>query len=203
MTTFTNPTKNLNNKHVSIGYLNNQSMISSFDKFQLIFHAEQFDILTLPETWIKDENHIPKCVETPGYKFSCRNRNERQGGVRLYIKDSVEHKWYHDFNKINETAEHAWIECRGNNRIKSYLIQVLYRLHLAERKKTDADRKTGHCSLHDHYHFGKNDHHDWRYKYWLHKTFSSTYTINRFLKHTIWSSTLPYQYVKTLKPSII
>ena len=73
-------------------------------------------LLILSETWLKDDVNLLKCVQIPGYKFSYKNRNERKGrGVGLYIKDSIEYKVRHDFNTIDESIKHLWIECKGNN----------------------------------------------------------------------------------------
>ena len=66
-------------------------------------------------------------MQTPGYKFSYRNKNERWGaGVRLYIIDSIKCKVHHDMNKIHETMEYIWIECKGGNCNKKHLVGVLY-----------------------------------------------------------------------------
>ena len=57
---------------------------------------------------------------------SKKNRNERRGGgVDLCIKDSVECKVRHDLNKIDASIKHLWIECKGNNCNKSYLVAAL------------------------------------------------------------------------------
>ena len=88
---------NSHRKHLSNGHLNTQPMVSSFNEFHVMFQEHPFDILTLSETWLKDD------VQIPGYKFSCKNRNERRGvGVGLYIKDSIEYKIRHDLNKTDE-----------------------------------------------------------------------------------------------------
>ena len=38
------------------------------------------------------DKHLFEYLQIPGYKFSYRNRKERQGkGVQLYIQDSIEY----------------------------------------------------------------------------------------------------------------
>ena len=69
-----------------MGHLNTQSMVSSFDEFHVILQEHPFDILTLSETWLKDNMNLLNYVQIPGYKFSYKNRSERRGGgVGLYI----------------------------------------------------------------------------------------------------------------------
>ena len=94
-----------------------------------------FDILTLSETRLKDDVNLVNYVQIPDYKFSYKNQNERSGGVCLYTKDSIKYKVRHDLNKINESIEHLWIECKGNNCNKSYLVAALYQPSSDEKKK--------------------------------------------------------------------
>ena len=123
-------------KHLSIGHLNTQSMVSSFDEFILMLQEQPFDILTLSETRLKDDVNLLNYAQIPGYKFSYKNRNERRGGgIGLYIKDSTEYKVRHDLNKIYESIEHLWIECKGNNCNKSYLLAALYQPNSDEEEK--------------------------------------------------------------------
>ena len=35
--------------------------------------------------------------------------------VGLYIKDSIEYRVRHGLNEIDESIEHFWIDCKGNN----------------------------------------------------------------------------------------
>ena len=61
--------------HNIICHLNTQSMTSTFDKFQFIVNESKFDIITLSETWLKNDKHLSEYVNLPGYKFSYKNRN--------------------------------------------------------------------------------------------------------------------------------
>ena len=122
-------------KHLSIGNLNKQSMVSLFDEFNVMLQEHPFDILTLSEKWLKDDVTLLNNVQILGYKFSYRNRNERRGGVGLYIKDSIKYKVRHDLNKIDESIEHLWMECKGNNCNKSYLVAALYQPSSSEKEK--------------------------------------------------------------------
>ena len=111
-------------------------MVSSFDEFHVMLQEHPFDTMTLSKTWLKDKVNLLNYVEKPGYKFSCKNRNERRGGgVGLYIKDSIEYKVGHDLNKIDESIEHLWIECKGNNYNKSHLVAAFCQPSSDEKEK--------------------------------------------------------------------
>ena len=70
-------------------------MVLSFDEFHVMLEEHPFDILTLSETWLKNDINLLWYVPIPGYKFSYKNQNKRRGGgVGLHIKDSIEHKVY-------------------------------------------------------------------------------------------------------------
>ena len=50
-------------------------MVSSFDEFNVMLQEHPFDILTLSETWLKDDVNLLNYVQIPGYKFSYKNQN--------------------------------------------------------------------------------------------------------------------------------
>ena len=65
-------------------------MTSTFDEFQFMVNELKLDIITLSETWLKNEKHLLEYVSLHGYKFSYRNKDEkRDGGVGVYIKDRI------------------------------------------------------------------------------------------------------------------
>ena len=72
-------------KHLSIGHLNTQSVVSSFDEFNVMLQEQPFDILTLSET-LKGDVNLLNYVQIPGYKFSYKNRKEEEG-VSVYISN--------------------------------------------------------------------------------------------------------------------
>ena len=58
-----------------------------------------------------------------GVSWYIKDSNERRGGrVGWSIKDSIEYKVRHDLNKIDESVEYLWIECKENSCNKSYLV---------------------------------------------------------------------------------
>ena len=61
-------------------------MTSAFDEFQFIVNESKFYIITLSETWLKNDKYLLEYVNLPGSKFSYRNRDEKRGGgVGIYI----------------------------------------------------------------------------------------------------------------------
>ena len=67
-------------------HLNTQSVASTFDEFQFMANKLKFDIITLSETWLKNDKHLLEYISLPDYKFSYRNRyKKRGGGVGVYI----------------------------------------------------------------------------------------------------------------------
>ena len=79
------------NRHLlSIGHLNTQSMVSTFDEFLLFMNKYQFDVMTLSETWLKNNQDLLNYVNIPGYQMLYENRHvKRGGGVGIYIKDNI------------------------------------------------------------------------------------------------------------------
>ena len=45
-------------KYLSIAHLNTQSMSSTFDEFQVLINENQFDTVTLFETWLRDNKNL-------------------------------------------------------------------------------------------------------------------------------------------------
>ena len=52
--------------HISICHLTTQSMTSTFDEFQYMVKKSKFDIITLSETWLKNDKHRLEYVNLPG-----------------------------------------------------------------------------------------------------------------------------------------
>ena len=89
-------------KHLSIGNLNTQSMVSSFDEFKVMLQEHPFHTLTLPKILLKNDASLLNYIQISGYKLSCKNRNESRGeSVGLYVKYPIEYKVRHDFSKID------------------------------------------------------------------------------------------------------
>ena len=46
-------------------------MSSTFDEFQFMINQTNFDVITLSETWLKNDKHLLEDVRLPGYEFAC------------------------------------------------------------------------------------------------------------------------------------
>ena len=100
-----------------------------------MLYQHPFDIVTLSETWLRKDANLQQCVQIPGYSFCYKSRDERRVcGVGMYIKDTIKYKERQDLSKLDETIEHTWIECQGNNQ-KNYLVGVLYQPRPEDKEK--------------------------------------------------------------------
>ena len=98
----------LRSNETSIAHLNTQSMTSSFPEFEAMLSAYKFDIITLSETWLKDNKLLLQYVSIPGYNFEFLNRqNKRGGGVGVYLKDHLQYKVRKDIYQKNSKIEHV------------------------------------------------------------------------------------------------
>ena len=115
-------------KHLSVMHFNTQSMVSSFNEFQILVSQLPMDIITMSETWLKDNPALLDYVNLPGYTALFRNREgSRGGGVGAYINDSIQYKRRKDIEMIQPDMEHLWIEIQGRNQHSKALIGVIYR----------------------------------------------------------------------------
>ena len=110
-------------------------MTSTFDEFQFMVNDSKFDIITLSETWLKNDKHLLEYANLPGYKFCYRNRDEKRGvGAGLYIKDCITYR-----NKIislDNSLEHLWVKVKGN-KSSPYLIGIVYQPSSENSKKIE------------------------------------------------------------------
>ena len=115
-----------NKSKTSIATINTQSLLSSFDEFTLLLNTYHFDIISLTETWLQNQNqHQHDNVQIDGYKFVHKDRIDRRGGgVGIYIKDNIVFKERKELTSLNSTVEHQWIEVKGRNKNNSFLFGV-------------------------------------------------------------------------------
>ena len=127
---FLNTHKNnlLNNKHLlKILHLNCQSLASTFTEFEAMNYECNFDILTLSETWLTENQNLLNYVELSGYDLYYNNRgNKRGGGVAAYVRESLKCKIRKDFCSLDTDIEHLWLELQGKNRHSHLLIGVFF-----------------------------------------------------------------------------
>ena len=71
---------------LKIMHINTQSMLSTFDNLMITLNNYPFDIITMSETWLKDNQLLLHHVSIPGYNLAFRKRETRGGGVGIYVQ---------------------------------------------------------------------------------------------------------------------
>ena len=85
----------LNNrdKQMKIMYINTQRMISTFNGWLMTLRQYPFDVISMSETWLKNNPLLLQHVNIPGYCNAFRNRDEIKGsGVGVYVKETIKFK---------------------------------------------------------------------------------------------------------------
>ena len=85
-----------------------------------------FDILTLSETWLKENQNLLDYVELSGYDLCYNNRENKLGGrVAAYVRESLKCQIRKKFYSLDTDIEHLCLELQGKNR-HSYLLIGLF-----------------------------------------------------------------------------
>ena len=89
-------------QHLSNAHLNTQSISLTFAQFEAMLNTHQFDIITLSETWLKDNTYLLNAVDIPGYHKGFRNLDRvKGGGVGYYVKTDINVKERKDLTNLN------------------------------------------------------------------------------------------------------
>ena len=96
-------------------HINTRSMASSFDELLATIKEYPFDVVTMSETWLKDNALLLQYVTISGYSQVFRNRNKIG---------------------MEPNLEHLWLEIPGRNKHSKMLLGVLYRLELIQYYQT-------------------------------------------------------------------
>ena len=116
-----------NSKQLTVMHINTQSMIFTFDNLLLAVDRYKFDVITMSETWLKENHLLLQYVTIPGYTHAFNNRDKKRGGgVGVYIKDSTKFKRRSDIEKRYLTLEHLWLEIPGCNKHSRLLLGTIY-----------------------------------------------------------------------------
>ena len=76
-----------------------------------MLNTQKFGIITLPETWLKDNPDLLDYLKIDGCDIKFRNREHtRGGGVGLYIRSDIKFKLRNYIVNTNTDIEHLWIE---------------------------------------------------------------------------------------------
>lgn len=127
---------NKNRNLFSIAHLNTQSMVSTFDEFKLFVNRYDFDVITLTETWLKNNPFLVEYVKIEGYTMYYHNQdNKRGGGVCLYIKDNIKHKLRKDIVNINPNI--CGLKLTGKNKHSKLILYVAYQPNFTHQEKAE------------------------------------------------------------------
>ena len=86
------------------------------------------DVITLSETWLKNNPALLEYTAIPGYSSVFRNRESiKGGGVGAYISETINFKRRSDIESLQPDLEHLWLELPGRNKHSKALIGVIYR----------------------------------------------------------------------------
>ena len=100
-------------KYISIAHINCQSILSTFDEFTVMLKSYEFDIISLSDTCITNNQHQLHYVNIAGYKSIFKHRKDKRGGgVGFYIKD-ISFKTRNDLTKNIANMEVSFIELHG------------------------------------------------------------------------------------------
>ena len=117
-----------NSKNLSVVHINTQSMVSTFDHLLIAIERYSFDIISMSETWLKNNSLLLQHVTIPGYTHAFNSRDKiKGGGVGVYIKESIKFKRRTDIEERYPSLEHLWLELPGRNKNSKVLLGVLYR----------------------------------------------------------------------------
>lgn len=122
-------------------HLNTQSMLSTFNEFALIVNKYPLDIITLSETWLKDNKDRLEYVSFPCFSKDFRNRdNIKGGGVGAYIRDNIKYKRRKDIENTQPDMEHLWLEIQGKSKHSKLLLGNFYRSEAMHRPSVWLDK---------------------------------------------------------------
>ena len=115
------------NQTISIAHLHTQAICSTIDEFTYMLNTQRFDIITLSETWLKDNPHLLDYVKIDGYEVKFRNREHTRGsGVGLYIRSDIKYKLRNGIVNTNTDIEHLWLEVSLRNKNSNLLFGIFY-----------------------------------------------------------------------------
>ena len=95
-------------------------------------------MIGVSEIWHSNNNHISSKVDIPGYTFYKTSSFTQNGGVGLYIKNSLTFNARIDLDTYADDFETVWVEI-GNKKTRDFLVCCVYR-----HPSSDVDNLTSH-----------------------------------------------------------
>ena len=127
-----------NRNRTSIAHANTQCLSSTFDEFHVVLIKYQFNVITMSETWLKDNQKLLDYVDIPGYILEYANHDNKRGGsVAVYIKETFPYTEREDIIDLDKSIEHYWFEVSGLSKNNSYLVSIFYQHSSIEHEKRE------------------------------------------------------------------
>ena len=96
-------------KNLIIGHYNLNSVRHKFNEMRLILDNGLCDILGISETKIDDSFPLSQ-FSVPNYRVYRQDRDNKGGGVMLYIKENIPHRILKDFTGCQERIDYITLE---------------------------------------------------------------------------------------------
>ena len=134
----------LSSSDFSILHTNIRSLSLHHDELvSLSAHTKlDLDVIGVSEIWHSNDNPISSNVEIPGYTFFKTKSVTQNGGVGLYIRDSLTYNPRIDLDSCTDDFETVWVEIENKND-KNFLICCVYR-----HPSSNIDNLTSHFQNH-------------------------------------------------------
>lgn len=85
-----------------------------------------FDVITLSETWLKNNSELLEYVKIPGHQIDYRNDENMKGrGADMCICENIKFSKWKDLENLHPDLEHLWIEIPGRNKHSKVLIGAM------------------------------------------------------------------------------
>jgi hypothetical protein len=111
---------------IDVLHVNARSLKKNYDKLEtlLLNIAHTITAVAVTETWLSDNNY--SAYNLPGYNFECLSRNNRTGGVGIYLNSNMIYKARMDLCRMLNSIECLFIEVPQVN-CKNILLGCIYR----------------------------------------------------------------------------
>lgn len=106
----------------NLGHINARSILNQFDILRDHVSANDFDIVGISETWLRD-NIVDNLININNYNFVRRDRAGRGGGVGVFLRASYTYTVLE--SPFNEFIEQLWLRVRIASKVVG--IGVVYR----------------------------------------------------------------------------
>ena len=102
---------------LNIFYSNARSLNNNMEELEAKGDSEEYDIVTVSETWFKEESNCTTGLE--GYKvYRCDRKERIGGGVAIWVKDSFASRERGEMKEGINVEDSVWVEIGDCNNSK-------------------------------------------------------------------------------------